>query len=209
MKSEQALDQTENIGGNHYDKYNSKNPIARALVDGFLKTFDQFTQADKPLKIYEIGCGEGILSQRIAEKGHTVHGCDIDTDVIARAKIFESKTLTFSVGSIYDIQDGALADYDLVYCCEVFEHLPDPDLALTKLYESGAQEILLSVPREPLWRILNMARFKYWSDLGNTPGHLNHWSSHSFLQFVQKYYNIEDVARPLPWTFVKARAPDA
>ncbi len=36
--------------------------------------------------------------------------------------------------------------------------------------------ILLSVPKEPIWRICNMARGKYWKDLGNTPGHIQHWT---------------------------------
>ena len=36
------------------------------------------------------------------------------------------------------------------------------------------------MPREPLWRGLNMARGAYLKDLGNTPGHVNHWSKRSF-----------------------------
>ena len=39
-----------------------------------------------------------------------------------------------------------------------------------------ARHLLVSVPREPLWRALNMLRGAYWRALGNTPGHLNHWS---------------------------------
>jgi hypothetical protein len=30
------------------------------------------------------------------------------------------------------------------------------------------------VPREPIWRIGNMARGRYLGDLGNTPGHIQH-----------------------------------
>ena len=31
----------ENVAGNHYDKYNTSNPIARWLMKGFLDAFDQ------------------------------------------------------------------------------------------------------------------------------------------------------------------------
>jgi hypothetical protein len=44
------------------------------------------------------------------------------------------------------------------------------------------RHLLVSVPREPLWRMLNMARGAYWPALGNTPGHLNHWSRRSFVR---------------------------
>ena len=44
--------------------------------------------------------------------------------------------------------------------------------------------ILLSVPKEPIWRICNMARGKYWKDLGNTPGHIQHWTKKKFCRMV-------------------------
>jgi len=62
--------------------------------------------------------------------------------------------------------------YDLTIACEVLEHLEDPGQALTEIDRVTKQSVLISVPQEPMWRILNMARGKYWSDLGNTPGHV-------------------------------------
>jgi hypothetical protein len=35
---------------------------------------------------------------------------------------------------------------------------------------------LISTPREPVCRLLNMARGKYWSSPGNTAGHVRHFS---------------------------------
>ncbi|WP_207642472.1 hypothetical protein, partial [Desulfosporosinus sp. I2] len=65
--------------------------------------------------------------------------------------------------------------------------------------------IILSVPREPLWRILNLARGKYIPDLGNTPGHIQHWSKKSFLRLVNRYFDVLEVKSPLPWTMVLCR----
>jgi hypothetical protein len=65
--------------------------------------------------------------------------------------------------------------------------------------------LLVSVPREPLWRGLNMARLAYLKDLGNTPGHINHWSKRSFVAMLSRYGTVEEVRSPFPWTMVLVR----
>ena len=37
------------------------------------------------------------------------------------------------------------------------------------------------VPREPVWRVLNVARGRYVRWLGNPPGHIQHFSRAAFL----------------------------
>jgi hypothetical protein len=69
----------------------------------------------------------------------------------------------------------------------------------------AARHLLVSVPREPLWRALNMARGAYWSALGNTPGHLNHWSRRSFLELLSHHGEVVEVRSPFPWTMVLVR----
>ena len=49
-------------------------------------------------------------------------------------------------------------------------------LSLAEIRRVTTSHALLSVPREPIWRMLNFLRGKYWSSGGNTPGHLQHWS---------------------------------
>ena len=53
---------------------------------------------------------------------------------------------------------------------------PTPSTRSPRWRAWRARALLVSVPREPLWRGLNMARGAYMRDLGNTPGHVNHWS---------------------------------
>jgi ubiquinone/menaquinone biosynthesis C-methylase UbiE len=93
---------------------------------------------------------------------------------------------------------------DLVVGLEVLEHIPDPAPALREIARVCAAAVVFSVPREPIWRIGNMARGRYLRDLGNTPGHVNHWSARAFEQFVGAQFDVRASARPLPWTMIRA-----
>ena len=50
-----------------------------------------------------------------------------------------------------------------------------------------------------------MARGAYWRDLGNTPGHVNHWSKRAFVDLLSRYGTVEEARSPFPWTMVLVR----
>lgn len=193
--------------GNTYDKYGSSNPVSRLLVAGFFRSFDRLVALSGASDINEVGCGEGQLSVRLAKRNKRVRASDISATTVQKAKelaLSERTLVQFQTGSIYELDlDANRAE--LVVCCEVLEHLPDPREALRRLVLMADPFLLLSVPREPIWRILNLARLQYVSDLGNTPGHLQHWSKQSFLRLVQKYASIVQVDSPFPWTMLLAK----
>ena len=58
------------------------------------------------------------------------------------------------------------------------------------------------MPHEPLWRVLNVLRGAYLRDLGNTPGHVNHWSRRGFLRLLERHGRIIEARSPSPWTMV-------
>lgn len=88
-------------------------------------------------------------------------------------------------------------------CSEVMEHLEYPEKALDMLKSVSSEYILLSVPNEPIWRILNVCRGKYLRQLGNTPGHIQHWSTKQFCRMLcENGCDIIAVKRPFPWTMV-------
>ena len=95
---------------------------------------------------------------------------------------------------------------ELVVCCEVLEHLADPERGLAVLASLARPWLLVSVPREPVWRALNLARGHYFADLGNTPGHLNHWSRRGFVNWLSTRLSVVEVRAPLPWTMALCRA---
>jgi hypothetical protein len=95
--------------------------------------------------------------------------------------------------------------FDLVLGIEVLEHVPDPTAALAELERVSRGRLILSVPREPIWRFANMARGKYLANLGNTPGHIQHWSRRSFAELVGSRLEVVRVSTPFPWTMIEAR----
>ena len=191
--------------GNVFNKYESGNPIVRRLMRGFISSLDELLSLTAATDIHEIGCGEGYLSTGIlSSRGGKVRGCDLSPEMVESAKtraLSAGIPPSFKVSSVYDLSED-VDSAGLVVCCEVLEHLDRPDKAMEVLSRLANPHLILSVPREPVWKILNLMRARYISSLGNTPGHIQHWSKTSFLKFVDKYVDIIAIRSPLPWTMV-------
>lgn len=197
------------VVGNAYDKYGSRNWLVKRIMAGFELALSGLVERAAPKSIHEIGCGEGYWVLRWLEEGRQARGCDFSSHVIdlarqnADARALDSERV-FDVRSIYDLQ-SAEDSADMVVCCEVLEHLEDPDAGMRALQRVVTGHLILSVPREPLWCVLNLARGKYISSLGNTPGHLQHWSARGFVRWVEQYFEVIEVRSPLPWTMLLCR----
>ena len=181
-------------GGNVYDKYGTRNPIARRLMAAFMADLDELVERTGAREAHEVGCGEGELSIRLAGRGLRVRGTDASPQVLGEARLRARAAGAERHGA------------ELIVCCEVLEHLPDAERALAKLTELARPWLIASVPREPLWRALNLARLSYVRDLGNTPGHLNHWSKRAFLRLLETRFEVVEVRGPPPWTMALCRA---
>lgn len=196
------------VVGNTYDKYGSKNPLVRLLMHGFESNLQQLILKAGVNEIHEIGCGEGYWILKWLEEGKNARGSDFSKKAIelARLNAADREVSThFKVANIYDL----LPEVDmaeLVVCCEVLEHLEQPERALDVLSQLAKPYLLTSVPREPLWSIGNMLRGKYLGDFGNTPGHVRRWSKRAFLSLIGRYFEIVETRSPLPWTMVLCRA---
>jgi 2-polyprenyl-3-methyl-5-hydroxy-6-metoxy-1,4-benzoquinol methylase len=199
------------VVGNAFDKYGSSNPIVKWMMKNFESSLSDLVAKAAPLKIHEIGCGEGYWVIRWNENGMEARGCDFSTQVIeiARENAVEhglSPSL-FEPRSIYDLESGR-DSADLIVCCEVLEHLEHPEAGLEALQRVVGQHLIISVPKEPLWCALNLARGKYISQWGNTPGHIQHWAKNGFIKLVSKYFDIVEVRNPLPWTMLLCKPRD-
>ena len=194
-----------NPAGNVYDKYHTSNPIARWLMDEFLETIGGFYDQVRPKRVLEVGCGEGHLLARLIRRREPKEalGTDVSAEIIDQARAAHDD-LSFEVA---DVSDLPYADdaFDLVIACEVLEHLDRPEAALENIARVAATDVIVSVPREPIWRVLNMMRGRYLTDLGNTPGHVQHFSRRAIVERVDRYLDVVEVATPLPWTAIRGR----
>ncbi len=197
------------VVGNTYDKYASPSPIVRHLVGKFGRHLDQLVAAVAPKSIHEVGCGAGYWVLRWRAKGLAARGSDFSARVVAlareNARVCGVPEELFQVRDIYDVTEAEDAA-DLVVCCEVLEHLSDPRAALRALQRVARNRLIVSVPREPLWRALNLLRGRYISAWGNTPGHVQHWSTGAFIRVISEYFAVTDCLMPLPWTMLLCRS---
>lgn len=197
------------VTGNTYDKYGSSNPVVRRLMATFERDLGELFERVDPASVLDVGCGEAILTHRwaIARPATRVVGFDLEEPAIQaewdkrRAPNLEYRILRAQ--EPFPFRDGEFA---LATAIEVLEHVPDPEHTVAEMARCArGGHLLVSVPREPLWRALNVARGAYLRDLGNTPGHVNHWSRRRFAGLLSGHGEVVEVRSPFPWTMVLAR----
>jgi 2-polyprenyl-3-methyl-5-hydroxy-6-metoxy-1,4-benzoquinol methylase len=202
-----TVDREGTVTGNTYDKYGSTNPVVRRLMAGFERTLDDLFGRADPRSILDVGCGEGVLTHKWAQRlgDRRVVGIDLEDPLLeAEQAKRRAPNLEYRVMKAEKLPfaDG---EFDLASAIEVLEHVPDPGHTLEEMARVARRWLLVSVPREPLWRALNMARGAYLKDLGNTPGHLNHWSKRSFVSLLSRHGQVVEARSPFPWTMLLVR----
>jgi 2-polyprenyl-3-methyl-5-hydroxy-6-metoxy-1,4-benzoquinol methylase len=197
--------------GNTFDKYGSTNPVVRRLMSRFERTLDELFWQAAPESILDVGCGEGVLTSQWAERLESgrVVGIDLEDPKLAaewaarRRGNLEFRTVEATQLPFAD------NEFDLAAAIEVLEHVPQPEQTVAEMARVARRHLLVSVPHEPLWRMLNVARGAYIRDLGNTPGHVNHWSRGAFGRMLSRYGETLEVRSPFPWTMVLVRVNGA
>ncbi len=195
------------VTGNTYDKYGSTNPVVKRLMANFEATLAELFSAADPQSLLDVGCGEGVLihewAQQLGDK--RVVGIDLEEDSIqAGWTQRQAPNLEYKIMKAEDLPfaDG---EFDVATAIEVLEHVPDPEHTVAEMARVSSRWLLVSVPREPLWRGLNLARGAYIKDLGNTPGHINHWSKRSFVKMLSQHGEVVQARSPFPWTMLLVR----
>jgi 2-polyprenyl-3-methyl-5-hydroxy-6-metoxy-1,4-benzoquinol methylase len=202
-----TVDREGTVTGNTYDKYGSTNPVVKRLMANFESTLDALFTKAAPSSLLDVGCGEGVLTHRWATAlgdGRVV-GIDLDDPALhAEWAARRAPNLEYRVmkAERLPFADG---EFDLAAAIEVLEHVPDPEHTVAEMARVARRWLLVSVPREPLWRALNLARGAYVRDLGNTPGHVNHWSKRSFAELLGRHGEVVEARSPFPWTMLLVR----
>ncbi len=198
------------VTGNTYDKYGSTNPVVKKLMAGFETNLEQLFARASPESLLDVGCGEGVLVHEWATQlgDKRVVGIDLEEESIQAG--WEQRTAPNLEYRILRAENLPFADdeFDVATAIEVLEHVPDPEHTVAEMARVAKRWLLVSVPREPIWRAVNMARGAYIKDWGNTPGHLNHWSTASFKRLLSQHGEVVEVRKPFPWTQLLVRVGD-
>jgi SAM-dependent methyltransferase len=186
--------------GNVYDKYGTRNPIYRALVRGYFQTIDDLLASVHADRALEVGCGEGFVASWLEGRLRPATAAALDlSPEMMRSAVARYPRVRFLTGSAYRLPFPSRS-FDIVFCVELLEHLVSPAEAIAEIKRVSRRWALFAVPREPIWRGLNLARGAYWSRLGNTPGHFQHWTRSGILRLLRKELHVDLVRSPFPWT---------
>src|SRR5215831_11903842 len=109
------------VVGNTYDKYGTRNPLARWLVRGFEDSLAELVARASPRTIHEVGCGEGYWVIQWSRLGFAARGSDFSSKVIELARVNAAAEglngVSFESRNVYDLQPGQ-DDADLIVCLE-------------------------------------------------------------------------------------------
>lgn len=106
--------------------------------------------------IVDVGCGGGILAESMARRGATVLGVDLGAAPLAVAQLHAEQAgvpnVRYQKIAVEDLAAQQPAQYDIVTCMEMLEHVPDPAAvvqACAQLVKPGGLVFLSTINRNP------------------------------------------------------------
>jgi len=107
------------------------------------------------MRIVDVGCGGGILTEGLAKKGADMLGIDLSEDLIDIADLhgLESGVKTnYKKISAEALAEAEPASFDHVVCMEMLEHVPEPGsviAACAKMVKPGGYVFFSTLNRKP------------------------------------------------------------
>ena len=80
-------------------------------------------------RVLDVGCGGGILTEAMAQRGARVTGIDLSDKGLRVAELHlqESRlSVTYEKASVDDFAARQAGEFDVVTCMELLEHVPEP-----------------------------------------------------------------------------------
>ena len=97
------------------------NPLRLAWIDQHVQLTGK--------KVIDIGCGGGILSESMAQRGADVTGIDLSDKALGVAKLHlleSGQNVSYQSISAEEYAGQAGGTFDVVTCMEMLEHVPNP-----------------------------------------------------------------------------------
>lgn len=105
--------------------------------------------------VLDVGCGGGILSESMAQKGATVTGIDLGEKALKVAQLHSLESginVDYRLIAVEELAKEAPASFDVVTCLEMLEHVPDPASvvqACVQLVKPGGHVFFSTINRNP------------------------------------------------------------
>jgi 2-polyprenyl-3-methyl-5-hydroxy-6-metoxy-1,4-benzoquinol methylase len=173
-----------------YEYHDNEASCAHEYLLPFVLNRVREISQGKPIKILDLGCGNGYVASRIAGQGHSVTGVDVSDDgiEIARASF---PGISYQLCSLYDddLLDKIGGQVDCVVSLEVVEHLFFP----RKLFEQGLRllkkdgHLIVSTPYHGYVKNLALSIVNGWDrhfGVAWDGGHIKFFSTKTLAQMA-------------------------
>lgn len=166
-------------------KYQESYAFYVAVKDRIPAIYRVWSNFEKPNKVLDFGCGNGVLTYllKCSGFGKNILGIDISKKGITNAsRFFASKDLSFK--TIEDFNPTVDEKFDLIISSHVFEHINNPEKSLEEI-KHLSDWFLIEVPLEKAFWPNFVAMLKKTPRENNTLGHVNFWNKMSFKSFIE------------------------
>jgi SAM-dependent methyltransferase len=185
-------------------KYETRNPLKRALLNRFLRRTTEAVERTGATTILDVGTGEGLFwSENSAQR--TVVGVDVRHDALQEAR---TRGLVIpAMGSAYRLPfpDDS---FDLVVAIEILEHLDRPSVAVDEIGRVTKSNAVITVPWEP-WFSLGVlfGSGQHWRRLGREPEHVNAFGPSELGDALGTRFGDVRIITCAPWIIAECSTP--
>ena len=169
------------------------NPLRANWIDNIAPVAER--------KVLDVGCGGGILSESLAQRGADVTGIDMGDAPLGVAKLHQLESglsINYQKSTAEDFAKNHENTFDIVTCLEMLEHVPDPSSvinACAKMVKPGGAVFFSTINRNPkafllaivgaeyVLRMLPRGTHEYGKFI--RPSELANWSREAGLQVNQ------------------------
>lgn len=133
--------------GSEFKPLHEINPLRSNYID------ERSPVAEK--RVLDVGCGGGILSEGLAQRGANVTGIDLGEAPLEVAKLHSLESnveINYQKISAEELAAQEPESYDIVTCLEMLEHVPDPSSiirACAALCKPGGHVYFSTINRNP------------------------------------------------------------
>jgi 2-polyprenyl-6-hydroxyphenyl methylase/3-demethylubiquinone-9 3-methyltransferase len=169
------------------------NPLRANWIDNIAPVAEK--------KVLDVGCGGGILSESLAQRGAEVTGIDMGDAPLGVAKLHQLESglsINYQKSTAEDFAKNHENTFDIVTCLEMLEHVPEPSSvinACAKMVKPGGAVFFSTINRNPkafllaivgaeyVLRMLPRGTHEYGKFI--RPSELANWSREASLQVNQ------------------------